>query len=265
MGNASDPVDETLHYNAKVYADYYRNPLLNLGYDYLYRQKRIAWLLKSAGVDIGAPGFRAFEYGFGAGHLLRVVASASAVVGMEFSQSAVDKARRDKPPDHPCWQMQVWSDATRIPLESASFNLVTASHVLEHLPDDQAALVEWTRLLLPGGFLLVLLPSNEVLFKGTKHLRTYGNRDFCERLTGLGLQQVAVDEHQYFDHAFKHRYLVLASRKNLLLKALVEAPKILLFLTPQLVSWRLLAALDRILSVLGAESSSIAYLFRKPA
>jgi SAM-dependent methyltransferase len=264
MEKQNESKQETLRYNAEVYANYYKNPLLRLRYDLLYRAKRISWLLKSAGVHVATPGFRAFEYGFGAGHLLRVVAPASAVVGMEYSPSAVARARLEKPKGHPYWQMNEWSDANRIPLESASFDLVSASHVLEHLDDDQAALMEWIRLARPGGYLLIILPSNEVLFKGSKHLRTYDKEAFCIRLTGLGLRQIAVDEHQFFDHFIKHRYFVLASRKHVFLKAIIDLPKILLFLPTQLLSWRILSGVDASLNALGRKSSSIAYLFQKP-
>jgi ubiquinone/menaquinone biosynthesis C-methylase UbiE len=264
MVNEINPFDDALQYNSKVYADYYRNPLLKLRYDLLYRANRIAWLLHASGVVLSAPGFRVFEYGFGAGHLLHAVASASAVVGMESSPSAVARATAEKPQSHPGWHISQWSDATSIPLESESFDLVTASHVLEHLPDDQAAIMEWTRLIRPGGFLLIILPSNEVLFKGSKHLRTYDIRDFSGRLEGLGLEKIVVDEHQRFDRFLKHRYLVLAARKSVIAKILIGVPKVMFFLPAQLLSWKILAGLDATLNALGVKSSSIVYLYRKP-
>jgi ubiquinone/menaquinone biosynthesis C-methylase UbiE len=255
---------EALAYNKRVYAAYYRNPLLMVRYDLLYRERRIARLLREAGVELGRGGFRAFEYGFGAGHLLRVVARASQVVGMEGSPSAVEHARALMPAAHPHWQMSEWSDATRLPVPDGAFDLVTASHVLEHLPDDDAALDEWLRILSPGGHLLILLPSNEQLFAGSKHLRLYDRQQFAARLRARGLREVQVDEHQRFDRPFKHHRLVLFSRKGPVAKLLVDGPKTLLFLLPQLVSWRLLSGLDRVLSVFSAPSSSIAYLFQKP-
>jgi ubiquinone/menaquinone biosynthesis C-methylase UbiE len=251
-----------LRYNAEFYASHYRRAGLGLRYDLLYRKHRIARMLAQAGVEMARPGFRAFEYGFGAGHLLRVVAGARAVVGMEASPSAVARACAMKPQGHPEWTMTRWSDAARIPLPGGTFDLVTASHVLEHLPDDTMALAEWIRLLRPGGHLLVILPSHESLFPGSKHLRVYEKGAFCERLTTMGLSRVAVDEHQRFDRPFKHRSLVLLSRKGLLPRLLVELPKTLLFLPAQLLSWRTLMALDGALAALGAKSSSVAYLFR---
>ena len=260
----SESADEALRYNAEVYKTYYRNPLLMLRYDLLYRERRIAKLLTAASIDVTQPGFRAFEYGFGAGHLLRVVSRASSVVGMESSPSAVARANSQKPAGHPDWQMSEWGDATKIPLPTEHFDLVSASHVLEHLDDDDAALDEWLRLVKPGGHLLVLLPSNEVLFPGSKHLRLYDKEIFSERLSSRGLTQISVDEHQRFDRPFKDRRMVLFARKGFARKMLVDVPKTLLFLPAQLLSWRLLAGLDSVLDSAGAKSSSIAYLFKKP-
>ncbi len=105
--------------------------------------------------------------------------------------------------------------------------------------------------------------GNEVLFKGSKHLRVYDVEAFSKRLSKLGLEPVVVDRHQRFDRPFKHRFLVLASRKNVLVKTLIEAPKTLMLLPCQLISWRLLAGLDSALGAIGAKSSSVVYLYRK--
>ena len=149
-------------------------------------------------------------------------------------------------------------------MPDGGFDLVTASHVLEHLPDDDAALDEWLRILRPGGHMLILLPSNEQLFPGSKHLRLYARSEFAARLLARGLSEVRIDEHQRFDRPFKHHRLVLWSRKGLFAKLSVDGPKVLLFLLPQVFTWRALSVLDAALARMGAKSSSIAYLFRKP-
>lgn len=264
MDRSRETERETVQYNRTVYAAYYRNPLVGLRYDLRYRARRIAGLLRRRGIDPARGGFAAFEYGFGEGQLLRLVRAASRVVGLEMSASAVTRAEAMKPPGHPDWSMQTWEDATTLPLPDDSFDLVTASHVLEHVPEDERALSELIRITRPGGHLLVILPANERLFPGSKHLRVYARDDFRDRLRAAGLEEIEVDEHQRFDRPFKAPWLILQSRRGPVRKALLEGTKAALFLSPQVASWKALAAFDDALGKLGAPSSSIAYLFRKP-
>jgi SAM-dependent methyltransferase len=48
----------------------------------------------------------------------------------------------------------------QLPFEDHSFDVVIASHILEHLVDDAAALADWYRLLTPGGRLLIGVPMH---------------------------------------------------------------------------------------------------------
>lgn len=259
-----DRVEETIRYNYESYAKHYAQPLVDLRYDLIYRQHRIAHVLAEAGIDPSRPGFAAFEYGFGAGHLLQVVAGASRVVGFEFSPSAVEKARRAQPAGHPDWDIREHADAEKLGLPDASFDLVTASHVLEHLEDDEAVLTELQRLVKPGGHLLIILPAHERLFEGSKHLRLYDVAEFTQRLRDRGLVEVAVDQHQRFDRPWKHFKVILQSRRGIFWKALIEGSKAALFLPPLALSWKALARVDEALGRVGAKSTSVAYLFRKP-
>ncbi len=52
------------------------------------------------------------------------------------------------------------ADLTALPLATASVNLVLSSHVLEHIPDDAAAIAELARVLRPGGTAIVLVPCD---------------------------------------------------------------------------------------------------------
>ncbi|HEX6786115.1 MAG TPA: class I SAM-dependent methyltransferase, partial [Acidimicrobiales bacterium] len=53
----------------------------------------------------------------------------------------------------------VQGDGTRLPFEDGAFDRVIASEVLEHIPDDQAALDELARVLRPGGTMAVTVPA----------------------------------------------------------------------------------------------------------
>lgn len=51
-------------------------------------------------------------------------------------------------------------DRQSLPFEDRCFDVVIASHILEHLLDDAAALADWFRLLSPGGRLFVGVPMH---------------------------------------------------------------------------------------------------------
>jgi SAM-dependent methyltransferase len=95
------------------------------------------------------------------------------------------------------------ADITRVPLADASYDVVIAHHVLEHIDDDRRAMSELLRLLIPGGVAILSVPINAsrsqtyenpaittpgerfVHFSGEDHKRYYG-LDFADRLAAAG-------------------------------------------------------------------------------
>lgn len=47
-----------------------------------------------------------------------------------------------------------------------AYDFVHSSHCLEHLPDPAAALVQWLRILRPGGTMVVLVPDEDLYEQG---------------------------------------------------------------------------------------------------
>lgn len=97
------------------------------------------------------------------------------------------------------------ADLTALPFENASFDVVICSHVLEHIPDDRAAMREIMRVLKPEGVAMLMVPlatdgksteeeptindarEQERRFGQWDHVRIYGRDDFIARLESCGL------------------------------------------------------------------------------
>ena len=51
-------------------------------------------------------------------------------------------------------------DATKLSFEDNTFDRVIATHILEHVQSPHEVLMEWTRVLKPGGVLTIVLPCD---------------------------------------------------------------------------------------------------------
>ena len=107
------------------------------------------------------PGERILDCGCGVGfHLLLLKALRGvAAQGIDADVRRLGKARlgAERP--------QVAGAALpRLPFRDGTFDKVLASEVLEHLPDDRAALAELLRVLKPGGILALSVPHSRYPF-----------------------------------------------------------------------------------------------------
>lgn len=96
-------------------------------------------------------------------------------------------------------QLSAAADLTRLPFAENSFDLVLASHVLEHIPDDRAAIREVHRVLKPGGTAILPVPIvhggatveyGEARADEEMHVRAPG-LDYFDRFEEGGFQVVA--------------------------------------------------------------------------
>jgi SAM-dependent methyltransferase len=84
----------------------------------------------------------------------------------------------------------VQGDATHGPFRSASFDLVLALDLIEHVEDDVTALRELWSMLKPGGSLIVFTPAFQFLWSHqdelSHHFRRYTATSLRRRLTESG-------------------------------------------------------------------------------
>jgi SAM-dependent methyltransferase len=95
-------------------------------------------------------------------------------------------------------------DALQLPFVDAEFDRVVAAEVLEHIPDDEAAIAELARVLRPGGTMAVTVPrwlpekvcwalSDAYHEVEGGHVRIYTGDELVAKLRDAGLEYLGKD------------------------------------------------------------------------
>ncbi|HVX21457.1 MAG TPA: methyltransferase domain-containing protein [Acidimicrobiales bacterium] len=152
------------------------------------------------------PGDRVLDLGCGFGrHAFEAARRGAAVVALDAGPDEVAGVRDtfgamldagELPPGAPAGAVQ--GDALHLPFADGTFDRVIASEVLEHIPDDRAAMAELARVLRPGGTMAVTVPrcgpevvnwvlSDEYHDVPGGHVRIYRRSTLEARLAATGL------------------------------------------------------------------------------
>ncbi len=104
------------------------------------------------------PGERVLDVGVGPGFLATAIADAvgpsGLVCGVDISEPLLEVARAQSKDDH---QVELRrGDAAELPYPDGAFDSVVSTQVLEYVPDVDAALSEFHRVLRPGGRVALL-------------------------------------------------------------------------------------------------------------
>ena len=91
-------------------------------------------------------------------------------------------------------------DGTKLPFADGSFDRIIASEVIEHVPDDGAALSEFIRVLRPGGTIAITVPAEfpeKICWKLSDeyyapksvggHVRIYAESELRQKMKDAGL------------------------------------------------------------------------------
>jgi demethylmenaquinone methyltransferase/2-methoxy-6-polyprenyl-1,4-benzoquinol methylase len=105
------------------------------------------------------PGESALDVCCGTGDVtFRLAAAGAEATGIDFSQPMLDVAARraERYPEGPLRPRFLQGDALDLPFPDSRFDVVTISYGLRNLADFEGGLRELTRVLRPGGRLLIL-------------------------------------------------------------------------------------------------------------
>lgn len=97
--------------------------------------------------------------------------------------------------------IDIVSDITNIPEPDGTFDAILCSEVFEHLPDPVLALKEFSRLLKPGGTLLITAPFSSLSHFAPYHYYSGFNRYFYQQhLPEQGFEILQLEENgNYFE------------------------------------------------------------------
>jgi SAM-dependent methyltransferase len=139
--------------------------------------------------------------------------------GVEYVGSDIDAAR------YRHIENMHTADLTWMPFPDDDFDIVICSHVLEHVPDDAAAMHEILRILRPGGRALLLTPyaqdgkgtdedpavadpaERDRRFGQWDHVRLYDREDFLARMRRAGFETAVFAPFESYPEAAKALHL----------------------------------------------------------
>ncbi len=128
----------------------------------------------------------ALDVGCGAGHNRPLLAAADRVVGVDVSERALEQARRRAPGEYRLLDIQ----ERALP---ESFDLVFSSLLLEHLPDDRAALRNM-RAMCDGWLVVSTMAGPFERYRAwdeqVGHVRNYARGELEDRLGESGFEVV---------------------------------------------------------------------------
>ena len=150
---------------------------------YRVRRQLVRYLLSTYPPASG--GTALLEVGCGSGDTLKMLSSTYSVRGIDASSESVALTQAQG-------VNAAQADATSIPAQDATSDVVIALDVLEHVQNPEVALAEIYRVLKPGGTLVVFVPAYMFLWSVTDelshHYRRYTRRELVASVSATGFE-----------------------------------------------------------------------------
>ncbi len=196
------------------FQDFFEDPryaaLKNYLYNYLLRKRGINKALNGA-----APAGWMLEAGSG---LTPIITDTEAVVYSELSFLALKTLKQVHGKGR-----YVAADVTRLPFKSGAFARVVCSEVLEHVPEDRAAVRELARMVEATGLVAITFPHRNAYFafddRFVHHFRRYELAEMAAMLEEAGLHPVKIQKvlgplEKVISLALTHAFAVLERRNR---------------------------------------------------
>lgn len=196
---------DTLRQNIDLYDTYYQKPdwWFKFRYDTQVKRKTCLHLIQRVGRSLSNQ--RVLEIGFGSGAVLFSFDPSCEIYGMEISHSAIERAnvKADKL-GYRSYHFDL-VDGNTLPYEDSYFDIVIASHVVEHVENDAELLREIHRTLRDDGGAVILIPINEN-YNDPNHLHRYTSDEFLKIAEASSLMPVFKLENELLYHFVEKFY-----------------------------------------------------------
>jgi SAM-dependent methyltransferase len=148
---------------------------------FMSRRALLCWGL---GKDNPPGALRILDIGAATGGNRSMCENFGEYVALDLSEAAVECCRSRG------LRKLVQGDARQLPFSEASFDVVVALDILEHLPEDEISIAEIARVLRPKGRLIVNVPAFQRLFSSHDvsfdHIRRYEPKELPRKLRHAG-------------------------------------------------------------------------------
>lgn len=176
--------------NNKVPASYYEKGIKENIFQRIWHRKRCKEILrlippqKLIYLDVGCNG----------GWLMNKVVeklNPRKVYGLDISEQSIDYCRKK----YPSYHFQV-DDCSNLPFKDNFFDLITCFEVLEHIYNPKKAVLEMKRCLKKEGELIILIPTDSLIFRIIWYFWTRLGRGYVWR--DLHINKISADDLEEF-------------------------------------------------------------------
>ena len=151
------------------------------------------------------PDFKTLDIGSGLGHMLASFKMHGiSAYGVEPSLSFIQKASEIYNIPLDCFHQSTFEDFV---CNDNTYDLITCLAVLEHVPDPNALIEKALRILKPGGYLFLEIPSSKWLI--SKILNTYYKLTFSSYVTNLSPMHEPYHLYEFAPESFRKNAKIL--------------------------------------------------------